>query len=159
MNQKNYEWDKYFLEMARFTASKSKDTSTKCGCVLVNNENVVIAMGYNGFPRGTEYDDSAKVINKPEKYFWFEHAERNAVYCAARTGAKTDNCKAYVTGPPCHDCARALVQSGIREVIVPVKHNFLTRMKNGGSWQESCERAMIILQNANILYREVNIDV
>ncbi len=157
MSQKQFEWDKYFLEMARLVSTKSKDSSTKCGCVLVGESNQVLSTGYNGLTRGVEYDD-VTLHERPEKYYWYEHSERNAIYSAAAHGIALKNSKAYVTGPPCHDCARALVQSGIKEIIIPVKHNFIDKVREGGTWKESCERSMKIVSKGNVIFREVAID-
>lgn len=151
---KQYEWDKYFLEMARFVASKSKDNSTKCGCVIVGRNNQVLSTGYNGFPRGTEYDDPKK-SERPHKYFYTEHAERNALYNACRHGIMLEGSTAYATGPPCHDCARGLIQSGIMNVVIPVKHNFHLRMTD---WGDSCRTAKELFENGHVKFTEIEID-
>jgi len=151
---KQYEWDKYFLQMARLVATKSKDPSTKCGCVLVKNSSV-ISTGYNGLCRGMEYSDAVNV--RPYKYLVYEHAERNSIYLAAKEGHTTDWCRAYITGPPCSDCARALVQAGISAVYWPVKHNFISRM-NDEQWKSSCEAALAILTECGVFFKEIEID-
>lgn len=152
--KKRLEWDKYFLQMARLVALKSKDPSTKCGCVITK-ENAVITAGYNGLPCGMEYTDAVNV--RPYKYLVYEHAERNAIYLAAKNGNSVNYATAYVTGPPCADCARALVQAGIMDVVIPVKHNFVDRM-NDPQWKASCEQALNILEECDVDFREVEID-
>jgi dCMP deaminase len=141
-------WDDYFIEMAELVSKKSKDPSTKVGCVIVGQDNGVLSTGFNGFPRGvieTENHWEAifrrhagtsnaplnKIIvdqhkkfdrwNRPQKYSWVEHAERNAVYYAARHGITLMGAKAYLNWipTPCADCARAFIQAGIIEVIGP----------------------------------------
>ena len=149
---KKLEWDKYFLQMARLVSTKSKDQSTKCGCVITK-DNAVISTGYNGLCAGMEYTDNVQV--RPYKYLVFEHSERNAVYLAAKLGTSLNGSKAYVTGPPCADCARALVQSGVKEVYWPVKHNFITRMDQ---WKESCATSLAIFRECGIHWKEVEID-
>jgi len=109
-------WDKRFLSLAKHYAEWSKDESTKVGCVIVGRDKVVVSSGYNGLPRGAD-DSKSKRTSRPEKYFWFEHAERNAIYNAARRGTALSGCTAYSTLCPCMDCARALVQSGIKRVV------------------------------------------
>lgn len=143
-------WDEFFMEMAWLVSTKSKDDSTKVGCVLVRGHDF-LTMGFNGFPRdvkevrtvvdtvpfelGMVYPEgseriglevqipSKKLIDerwhqRPEKYLWVEHAERNAVYNAARLGLSTIGATAYITyGTPCSDCARALIQAGVKEVV------------------------------------------
>jgi dCMP deaminase len=140
--------------MARFVATKSKDKSTKCGCVLVRNK-AVISSGYNGLCSGMKY--TGKEEERPYKYLVMEHAERNSVFLAAKNGNATGGCIAYITGPPCCDCARALVQAGICQVIVPVKHNFIERI-NDKQWKDSCSAARDILRECGVEYLEIDID-
>lgn len=109
------EWYKYYLLIAEQVAVKSKDRSVKFGAVIVGPDNEIRSTGFNGFPRGI--DDNIKSRHKrPEKYCWTEHAERNAIYNAARCGIATKGCSIVVNGPPCNDCARAIIQAGITKV-------------------------------------------
>ncbi|ORE90237.1 deoxycytidylate deaminase [Stappia sp. 22II-S9-Z10] len=109
-------WDDYFMGMARFAARKSKDRSRRVGAVIVDERNVVVSTGWNGFPRGI--DDTVEARHeRPTKYRWTEHAERNAIYNAAATGARTLDCTIYSTLYPCADCARAIIQAGIVELV------------------------------------------
>lgn len=95
---------------------KSKDRSSKVGCILVTEDYRFLVKGYNGFPVGA--DDTIEARHeRPEKYFWNEHAERNAIYNAARNGIRIDHCRAYVNWFPCVDCARGLIQVGMVELI------------------------------------------
>jgi dCMP deaminase len=148
-------WDKRFLEMARFIALWSKDRSTKCACVLVK-DNRVIATGYNGFPEGTEDYDNEEKHERPEKYFWFEHAERNAIYSAARKGVAVEGATAYVTGPPCVDCTRGMIQAGVVDVIIPKQHNMVGR--EDSVWAETAERCEVLMENADVGYYCMEID-
>lgn len=109
-------WSEYFLEMAHLVASKSKDPSTKVGCVVITEDKVVAATGYNGLPRGVE--DKPERMERPAKYLWTSHAEENAVAQAARVGAKLKGGTAYVTHMPCSRCARTLIQAGIIKVVI-----------------------------------------
>lgn len=109
-------WSEYFLEMAHLVASKSKDPSTKVGCVVITEDKVVAATGYNGLPRGVE--DRPERMERPAKYLWTSHAEENAVAQAARVGAKLKGGTAYVTHMPCSRCARTLIQAGIIKVVI-----------------------------------------
>lgn len=109
-------WTDYFLEMAHLVASKSKDPNTKVGCIVVSEDKVVVATGYNGLPRGVE--DKAERMERPAKYLWTSHAEENAVAQAARVGAKLKGGTAFVTHMPCSRCARTLIQAGIEYVVV-----------------------------------------
>ena len=125
-------WDEYFIRMAMHVASKSKDDSTKIGVVVVR-ENTVLATGYNGFPRGvaetlaqlkgSEYENellTERWHQRPDKYRWVEHGERNAIYQAARQGHGLNGATMYCNfhGLPCSDCTRAIIQAGIREVVI-----------------------------------------
>lgn len=111
-------WDSYFMKMAALVATKSKDRSTKVGCVIVGPDNEVRATGYNGFPRRVKDDESAR-HERPVKYLFTEHAERNACFAAAKVGIPVNGCRMYVTMWPCADCSRAIIQSGISELIAP----------------------------------------
>jgi dCMP deaminase len=89
-------WTEYFLKIAEQIKLKSKDESTQIGAVIVGKDNEILSTGYNSFPRGL--DDSKKERQeRPEKYFWIEHAERNAVYNAARIGVSLKNSTIYLT--------------------------------------------------------------
>lgn len=110
-------WDLRFLKQADEVASWSKDTSTKVGCVIVDpSSRAMVSVGYNGLPRGVD-DGVAERFERPAKYLWTEHAERNAVYNAARRGTSTEGCTMYMPWFPCADCARAIVQSGIARLV------------------------------------------
>jgi dCMP deaminase len=116
---KRAEWKETFMTMACLMAMRSSDKGTKVGAVVVNPTNVVLAMGYNGWCRGTSpWGDDDPRHERPLKYLYTEHAERNAIYNSARQGTSLENCTIYVTIMPCMDCARAIVQVGISKVIV-----------------------------------------
>lgn len=108
-------WDEWFLRMVYDVASKSKDKSSKIGSVIVNN-NQIIKIGYNGFPIGIN-DTIVERHDRPLKYKFTSHSEINAILFAARDGAKTDGCTIYTNGISCVDCARAIIQAGIKKVI------------------------------------------
>lgn len=113
-------WDKRFMSLALSVSLWSKDRSTKVGCVIVGSSHEVRSLGYNGIPRNIRDDVDAR-HERPAKYMWFEHAERNAVYNAARVGTPLEGCTLYcattLIGPPCVDCTRAVIQSGIARVV------------------------------------------
>lgn len=230
------DWDKFFIEMAMLISSKSKDPSTKVGCVIVGPDNEVRSTGYNGFPRGVieladarkhapreiqksfagnEYmvsctcgdlitlgtarrgnwdnlemmsveEDPASLralveshehFNQPElvlhperwerplKYDFVEHAERNAVYNAARVGIPLKGCRAYLNWEPhpCKDCAKAFIQAGITEVIGP-DIDFPNHLKteaegkglkwdSGDAWNFTVSRQM--MDEAGVTYTRV----
>jgi dCMP deaminase len=111
-------WDKKFIKLSTHISGWSKDKNRKVGAVIVDNDNAVLSMGYNGIPRGCD-DDVESRYNRPTKYLYTEHAERNAIYHAARHGVSLKDCRIYVTLFPCADCARAIIQSGITKIIAP----------------------------------------
>jgi len=110
------EWDNYFLNLLPHISKKSKDT-TKTSAIIVGPDHAIRSTGYNGMPRGFNDLDLNK-WEKPEKYYWVEHAERNAIYNASRMGASTYGCTMYASHFPCVDCARGIVQSGILRVVL-----------------------------------------
>ena len=114
-------WHKRFIEMAELVSTWSKDPSTQVGCVLIDPETrSIIATGYNGPPRGVE-DTPERLSERPVKYDWIEHAERNAVFNAAERGIATRGAWAYMNYAPCpcSDCTRALIQAGVVKIIGP----------------------------------------
>lgn len=110
------DWNTYFMGFAKQAATKSKDPSTKVGCVVIGPDREIRATGFNGLPRGIE--DAIERMERPAKYLWTSHAEENAVAQAARIGVSLNGCTAYVTHHPCSRCARSLIQAGIRCVVV-----------------------------------------
>lgn len=110
------QWDQRFLQLARVVGDWSKDRSRRVGCVIVDENRGIRAIGYNGFPYGVD-DSRDERHSRPAKYLWTEHAERNAIYQAARTGVPLEGCTLYVPWFPCMDCARAIVQVGITRLV------------------------------------------
>jgi Deoxycytidylate deaminase len=108
-----------FMEIARSMANQlSKDRTRKVGAIFIGEQNQPLTWGYNGFPRGAN-DDVEERHQHPLKLLWSEHAERNAIYNATRSGVSLLNSRVYITTlPPCVDCARALIQVGVKEVYI-----------------------------------------
>jgi dCMP deaminase len=140
-------WDRYFVQMARLVATKSKDRSFKVGCVLVGEDHEVLSTGYNGMARGV--DDSVGARHtRPDKYLWFEHGERNAVYNAARVGTSTRGATAYLNcGTPCSACARAFIQAGVVRVVLDPE----ATKPCGGFWEELCRVGGRMLAEAGVV--------
>jgi len=113
-------WDDYFMTMVYLVASRSKDERTHIGAIVVGPRKEIRSTGYNGFVRGLN-DSVSERQGKGEKNYWFEHAERNAIYNATLTGTSLAECIMYTNGVPCMDCARGIVQSGIKEIVVDKK--------------------------------------
>ena len=114
-------WDIYFIDMAEFVASKSKDNSTKVGAVVVGPDNEILSTGFNGFPRGVEEVLYPERWERPQKYEWVIHAEANAIANAARVGISLKGSRLYVNYKmaPCSDCAALIIQAGIKEILGP----------------------------------------
>lgn len=104
------------MEVATLVSTWSKDTSTKVGAVVVGADREIRATGYNGIVRGVD-DNLEERSQRPTKYDFYEHAERNAVYNACLAGISLKGCVIYVTHFPCPDCARAIIQTGIKTVV------------------------------------------
>lgn len=126
-------WNEYYLNIAEQVKLKSKDQSTQIGAVIVGQGNELLSTGYNSFPRGLN-DEIKERQERPIKYHYFEHAERNAIYNAARVGTAINNSVIYITsGIPCSDCARAIINSGIKKVFC----KSVCTTKNRDKWDES----------------------
>ena len=117
MNRYLSKWDRRFLRIAEEIRTWSKDPGTKVGCVLVQDRRM-IASGYNGFPN-TLSDSLELYEDRNYKLAVTVHAEANAIMNAAKNGAKTQSCTAYVTFPPCSQCAASLIQAGVEKVVCP----------------------------------------
>lgn len=141
-------WDEYFLEMCKTVALRSKDISTKLGAVIVGPDHEIRATGYNSFPRGINDDVPSRQL-RPEKYHWFEHAERNAIYNAARHGVALRGCILYVPWIPCSDCARGIIQVGIDEVVV-------SSFDIPERWEKSCTISRTLFSEGCVLLRRYN---
>jgi dCMP deaminase len=139
-------WDQRYIQLARYIGSWSKDRSTKVGCVIVGSLNEIRAIGYNGFVRGADDDDDEK-HRRPNKYVWTEHAERNAIYHAALVGISLKGCRMYLPWFPCVDCARAIVQCGIAELIA------IEPDVNHERWGADFSNSIELLKEAGITVR------
>ena len=111
-------WDEYFMGIAMLAARRSKDPNTQVGACIVSPDNIIISTGYNGMPKGCS-DDSFPWDRKAEcendtKYPFVVHAELNAILNAS--GRDLRGSRIYVSLFPCNECAKAIIQSGIREI-------------------------------------------
>lgn len=145
---KKVSWDDLFMTMVYLVAMKSKDESTHIGAVVVGPDNEVRSVGYNSFPRGID-DNVAERQEKPGKYGWFEHGEANAVNNAALVGIPLKGCRMYTNGVPCTVCARGVINSGIKEVIVD-------KLWNDGNmdiWEEAAKTSSVMFEEAGVKVR------
>ena len=119
MKRRDYiSWDEYFMGVAMLAARRSKDPSTQVGACIVSGDNIIISTGYNGMPKGCSDDEfpwERTGAENETKYPYVVHAELNAVLNA--NGRDLRGSKLYVALFPCNECAKAIIQSGIREIV------------------------------------------
>ena len=119
MKRKDYiSWDEYFMGIALLSAMRSKDSNSQVGACIVSPENKILSLGYNGMPIGCNDDDmpwEREGDPLETKYMYVCHAELNAILNSAHSNLK--GARVYVTLFPCNECAKAIIQSGIQEII------------------------------------------
>lgn len=142
-------WHSFFLAMTNLVAQKSKDPSTKTGCVIVDRNHRVRSIGFNGFPQGVK-DDPARYENRELKYKLVAHCDSNAIFSAARIGIQLEGCTMYLTGPPCAECTKGIIQSGIAEVIWPRRNKFEDDPDTAARWKESLDLAELMAKEAGV---------
>lgn len=145
------DWHEYFFNLARAASLKSKDPSTKVGCIIVGPNNEVRTLGFNGFARNVN-DDIPERWVRPLKYQWIEHAERNAIYNAARCGIPLDGCKIYLDWCPCNDCARAIIQAGIKEVFIDGDSESFNNKELQERWKQQIDISQDMFKEAGVLF-------
>ncbi len=139
-------WDVRFLRLALEVSTWSKDRSTQVGAVIVGEDRTPGPYGYNGFPRFID-DEVEERHARPTKYEWTEHAERNAIYNAARMGVALKGSTIYVTHVPCADCARAIIQVGITRVVADAS---CMEGGFGDRWSDAAQITREMLDEAGI---------
>lgn len=119
--RKNYiTWDEYFMAIAKLSAMRSKDPSTQVGACIVEEDNRILSIGYNGAPNGFNDDEfpwDREGKNLETKYPYVCHAEMNAILNYRGSRKDLEGSKIYVDLFPCNECAKIIIQSGIKEVI------------------------------------------
>ena len=111
-------WDEYFMGVATLSGRRSKDPSTQVGACIVSQDNKILSMGYNGFPKGCSDDEfpwAREGDSLHTKYFYVTHSELNAIL--NYRGGSLEGSKIYVTLFPCNECAKAIIQAGIKTII------------------------------------------
>lgn len=158
---KRPDWDQLYITMCYLVGMRSRDEHTHVGSIIVDWDNVLVSTGYNSLPRSIEIDEQEKRLSREggEKYFWMEHAERNAIYNAARRGAKLKGCKLYVPWMPCTDCARGIIQTGIDEVIIHRNGQDFYDEHTNGKWFDSYKRTQDMFEEAGVKLRFVSCNV
>lgn len=137
-------WHKRYLNIAKEISTWSKDPSRKIGAVAVGSKGQILSQGYNGFPRGIN-DDLWRLNDREVKYRYVVHAEMNVIYNATFSGVSLDGATLYVYGlPVCSECAKGIIQVGIKEVHVFVDQSIDTK------WLESWDHTRSMFDEAGI---------
>lgn len=143
-------WDQYFIDIADVVRTKSKDPSTKVGAVIVGTEKQIVSTGFNGMPRSIAETDPSR-WERPVKYQYLCHAERNAIDNAARTGVSLLGCTLYLAGFlfPCTECAKSIIQSGIGRVCTT------NNQEIPEAWADDLDFSTVLLSEAGIVCDEL----
>mgnify|MGYP000135257146 FL=1 len=143
-------WDVRYLELAEQVSSWSKDPSRQIGAVAVGTKGQVLAQGYNGFPRGIK-DSPIRYNDREMKYKFVVHAEQNVIYNATYNGVSLDGATLYVWGlPVCSDCAKGVIQTGIKRVVMPLQ-------EIPDHWVDSWALTQLLLNEANIKWEFIDV--
>ncbi len=140
-------WDEYFMGVALLSGRRSKDPSTQVGACIVNSQNKIVGAGYNGLPMGCDdenfpWEKSGAFLET--KYPYVCHAELNAIL--NNIGMDLSGCRIYTALFPCNECSKAIIQSGIREVI------FLSDKYDGTDVSKASKR---LLESSGVSFRKV----
>lgn len=139
-------WDQYFMGVALLSAQRSKDPNTQVGACIVNDEHRIVGVGYNGFPAGCDdnllpWDREGKFLDT--KYPFVVHAELNAILNSIQN---LRGCTIYVALFPCNECAKAIIQSGIKEIVYLSDKYFDT---------DSVKASKLLLEQAGVKIRKI----
>ncbi|MBO4440659.1 dCMP deaminase family protein [bacterium] len=140
-------WDQYFMGVALLSAQRSKDPNTQVGACIVNGEHRIVGVGYNGFPAGCDdnllpWDREGRFLDT--KYPFVVHAELNAILNSIQN---LRGCTIYVALFPCNECAKAIIQSGIKEIVYLSDKYFDT---------DSVKASKLLLEQAGVKIRKIN---
>lgn len=147
--RENYiNWDEYFMGIALLSGERSKDPNSQVGACIVSEDNKILSIGYNGFPRGCSDDEISwerEGAFMDTKYPYVCHGELNAIL--NYTGSTLKGSKIYVGLFPCNECAKAIIQAGIKEVIY--SHNY-----DHDHHSDEMEVSMRLLNECGVKYRQ-----
>ena len=140
-------WDTYFMGIAQLSSKRSKDPKTQVGACIVNQDNKIVGIGYNGFPKGISDDefpwhDQGDFLET--KYPFVVHAEANAILNASQD---LKECKLFVTLFPCNECTKLIIQSGIKELI------YISNKDEGKDFQIASKK---MLEKAQVKLRQMS---
>jgi dCMP deaminase len=148
MKRQDYiSWDTYFMGIAQLSSKRSKDPKTQVGACIVNHENKIVGIGYNGFPKGISDDDfpwQDQGDYLQTKYPFVVHAEANAILNASQN---LNDCKLFVTLFPCNECTKLIIQSGIKELV------YVSNKDEGKDFQIASRK---MLEKAQVKLRQIS---
>lgn len=150
--KKVIDWDTYFMSLAHLSALRSKDPNTGVGAVIVDNMHRIVSIGYNGMPRGCDdelFPWSREGGFMDSKYAYVVHAELNAILNSPRS---VQDCSIYVSLFPCNECAKAIIQSGIKKIIYESD-------KYADSESTKASKKMLVAANIELRQLPYSIDV
>lgn len=153
MDAINEKWAGRLLKMAHDVALWSKDESTKVGAVITTMEGKPVSWGFNGMPMGID-DTVPERHERPYKYKWFCHAERNAMDLASKIDLS--DCVMFVTFSPCTNCAQSIIQRGLKTLVVDER---FTADKMPERWQDDMKVAVEMLNEAGVRIVEAKADL
>ena len=144
-------WDQYFMGVAKLSAMRSKDPNTQVGACIVGNDNRILSIGYNGTPNGYEdenfpWDREGSPLET--KYLYVCHAEMNAILNYRGSRKELENAKIYVDLFPCNECAKLIIQAGIKEVIY---------LSDKYAHQDSFIASKKLLDACGVKYRQIEL--
>ncbi len=141
-------WESYFMGIARLSALRSKDPNTRVGCCIAGKDNRILSVGYNGMPNGcgdTEFPWTREGGFGETKYEYVVHAELNAIL--NQRGQSLEGGVLYVTSFPCNECAKAIIQAGIKRVVYAEEY-----IGNGGKGLRMMEASRRMFDAAGVEY-------
>lgn len=145
-------WHIRFMMLAEHVSQWSKDINTQVGSIIVDANKRIVSVGYNGFPSGVD-DKKTWRYERPQKYLYTEHAERNAIYNAHLTNASPIGGTLYTTKMSCADCARAIIQCRIKNV-----YTWKTDISENKKWEDSFKAAIEMFQEADVKLHMISRD-
>lgn len=145
---------KRYMQLAQMISTWSKDPRKKIGAVIIGSKGQVLAQGYNGFPRGI-LDTPERYNDRDTKRKYVIHAEMNCIYNATFNGVSVEGCDIYVYGlPPCSECAKAIIQAGIKSVYYACPEDDAESER----WFESFELSASMFDEVGVMYNKVDYD-
>ena len=142
-------WDEYFMSIALLSAERSKDPNTQVGACIVNDKNKIVGIGYNGFPTGCSDDEfpwAREGTFLQTKYAYVCHAEVNAIL---NSNTNVEGCRMYVALFPCNECAKIMIQSGIKELVY---------LSDKYSDTDAVRASKIMFDKAGVKYSKLEVD-